>query len=381
MELELRIASLAAGGDGVARAPDGRVVFVPLTAPGDLVVARVERERRRFAFARVERVLEEGPGRTKPICPVFGRCGGCAWQHLAYEVQLAAKARIVEDALARIGGTEPPRPVAVVPSPSPWRYRSRARLLVRRGRLGYRERRSHALCAIERCPLLAPELERALDRLVRKPPPGDGEWELAAGIGGTRVSRVGSRKGAPVDVEVAGDRVGISPGVFSQPNALLASELARRVHAAAGEGAHALELFAGAGTFTLGLARRFRGVTAVEGSAAAVRDLERNLRRAGLPGVRVVRAPVERALAELSEARPDAVVLDPPRTGLPTGCAERIAALAPQRVVYLSCDPATLARDLVAFRSLGFALLDVEAFDLFPQTPHVEVLARLTPAP
>jgi 23S rRNA (uracil1939-C5)-methyltransferase len=166
--------------------------------------------------------------------------------------------------------------------------------------------------------------------------------------------------------------------VFFQANPALHAALVESVVGAAGRGALALELHAGCGFFTLALARAFERVITVEADAAAVADLRHNLARAGLAGVEIVRERVEQALAgRLAGIRPDAVVLDPPRTGLPRGAAAQICALAPGRIAYLSCDPATLARDLAALVAGGFELEGAEVFDLFPHTPHVEVLARL----
>lgn len=378
--VELSIEALAAGGEGVGRGPDGRVVFVPFTAPGDRVRVRIERERKRWSRGRVERLLEAGDSREEPACAVFGSCGGCAWQHLAYSAQVAAKARILEDALARIGGLECPGPVSVRPSPSPYGYRARTRVLVQGGRVGYRRRRSHALCVTARCPVLVPSLQSELRELAASSPGEDGEWELAAGEGAARaVALDGRREAERVELSVAGERIGVSPGVFAQSNALLLDPLAGAVHEAAGRGRCALELFAGAGFLTLGLARRFERVVALESSVPALRDLRWNLRRAGLWNAEVLGSRVEAALAadELAALRPDAVVLDPPRSGLPADCAGPLAGLGAERIAYLACDPATLARDLALLVREGYRLRRVEGFDLFPQTPHVEALALL----
>ena len=377
--VELRIDELAAGGDGVGRGPDGRVVFVPFTAPGDFVRVRVTESRARFARARVESLLESGPQRSDPVCPVFGSCGGCAWQHVAYSAQLAAKARILEDALRRLGGLAPPARVEVMASPSPYGYRSRTRVLVQAGRVGYRRRRSHAVCATTRCPVLLPVLDEKLRELAQGPPPGDGEWELAWGDGQARAVPLAEPGREQVAMEVAGERIGISPGVFAQSNALLLPALAARLLALAGSGARALELYAGAGCFTLPLARRFERLIALESSPDAVRDLRANLQAAGIGNVAVLGETLERALARggLDALAPEVLVLDPPRAGLPEGGVETLARLAPARVVYLSCDPATLARDLAGFAARGYALRSLEGFDLFPQTPHIEALALI----
>jgi 23S rRNA (uracil1939-C5)-methyltransferase len=192
---------------------------------------------------------------------------------------------------------------------------------------------------------------------------------------------LGAQGGERLFLEVAGERIGFSPGVFAQSNALLLETLVERVAAAAGSGALALELFAGAGFLTLRLARRFERVVALEASAAAVRDLRANLRGANLEGVEVHERRVEFSAALFRRFAPDVVVLDPPRTGLPAGAVAALSALGARRIVYLSCDPATLARDLAGFRKRGYRLRRVEGFDLFPQTPHVEALAILEGEP
>jgi len=314
------------------------------------------------------------------VCPVFGACGGCSWQHVAYETQLAAKARILEDALRRIGRLElPAGPLEIAPSPSPYGYRSRTRVLVESGRVGYRRRRSHALCATTRCPVLAPALDAKLHELAQRPPREDGEWELAVGEGEARAVPLAAPGGERVTLVVAGERIAVSPGVFAQSNSLLLPRLAERLLACAGAGDAALELHAGAGCFTLALARRFASVVALEADAGAVADLRHNLHAADLANVAVIGETLERALERgaLAKLAPELLVLDPPRAGLPEGAVAELARLRPERVVYLSCDPATLARDLALFAACGYALRSVEGFDLFPQTPHVEALALL----
>ncbi len=384
----MQIDELAAGGDGVGRASDGRVVFVPFTAPGDRVRVQIVDRQARFSRGRVETLLQAGPERIDPICPVYGSCGGCAWQHVSYPAQLDAKLAIVTAALRRIGGLAPPTPT-IMPSPNPFGYRSRSRVLASRGRVGYRRRRSHALCATSRCPLLVDELDQSLAALAIESPP-DGEWELSLGHTPngdrtSRVSRLPGRKGEQVptkdsqrlSLQVGGNQIGFSEGVFVQSNASLLGPLVDAVHSAAGRGQLAFDLFAGAGFLTLGLAAQFEAVLAVEANPTAARDLEWNVASAGIDCVRVLAESVEVAIANrrFEDLEPDVIVLDPPRTGLPDGAAEFLASIEPNRFVYLSCDPATLARDLSVLAFWDYELTSVQVFDMFPQTPHVEVLA------
>ncbi len=366
-------------------------MFVPFTAPGDRVRVRITDRRSSYARGVVEQLLEPGSDRTDPICAVFGSCGGCAWQHVEYAAQLEAKREIARAALQRIGRFALPDDLAlpITPSSSPYHYRTRSRVMVSAGQVGYRRRRSHALAATRRCPILVEELEARLAQLADESRGADGgwradgDWELVAGLNAdcsepiARAVRLPARGGERVWFRVGEDRIGVSPGVFVQSNAGLLDALSRAVAKAAGTGRRAYDLFCGAGFFTLRLARSFDSVVAVEVNAVAAADLEANLREAGIDRVRVLACSVEAALddPDLARLNPESVVVDPPRTGLGEAIAERIAESEPQRIVYLSCDPATLARDLSVFVHRGYRLAEAECFDLFPQTPHLEMLA------
>ncbi len=380
-DLTVTIARLAGGGEGVAHAPDGRVVFVPATAPGDEVRVRIVEGHARWLRAELVAVESPGPGRVAPRCELVGRCGGCAWQHLDYETQREAKGAILRDALERIGRLELPGAIEVVPSP-PFGYRGRARIGTANGVVGYRRLRSHSLEPTSACPVLAPALEEALRALAAAPPGRSGEIELALGDdGGVRAWGPGGHLlGDRTLTIAAGDRhLEVSPGVFFQGNTALRGALLAGVLEAAGKGARAIELCAGAGFFTLALAERFDEVVAVESSPPAVRDLRRNVEANRVENVRIECAPLERLLADgtLGGLAADAVVVDPPRTGLGTKVAEGVAALDAERVVYVSCAPPTLARDLAVLTRAGLRLESVRGFDLFPQTPHVEAIAVL----
>ena len=388
-EVDVEILRLAAGGDGVARLQEGLTIFVPFSAKGDRLRVKIVARHRRFARGEITELLRAGPGRAEPRCKFFGRCGGCEWQHLAYPEQVKAKQDILSDALVRIGGWESVPEPSFTPSPLPYSYRARARWLARAGVVGYRERASHALCAVDSCPILVSSLGAELSMLAGSQPentadPAEFEWEATAGTGGrVRTTRLpaSGRPGPPedgahpgIDLDVGGDLLTISPGTFIQANRLLHEELHQAVTACAGRGGRALELYAGAGFFTLALARRFAVVEAVEASASAVADLRGNLETAGLHGVRVIEGNVERVLESTLAPAPDVIVLDPPRTGVSTEGVIRLAALRAPRIVYLSCDPATLSRDSAVLRAHGYTLESVRGFDLFPQTSHVEAL-------
>jgi len=388
--LTLEIERLAATGEGVARDESGRVVFVPLAAPGDRVRVRVTQKRARFARAEIETIEKPGPERTDPACAVFGECGGCAWQHVRYEAQVAAKVAILEDALRRIAHLEPPGPVEVVPCPVEYGYRIRTRVRVEHGRVGYRQRRSHRIAPTTRCPILVPALERTLAELPARARGRAGDWWIAQSSDGTAHAApagrapAGARRRPParVRLSVAGCELECGVGGFHQANGPLFETVAAAVVAAAGHGDAAVELFAGAGYLTLGLAKQFGRVFAVEGSPRAARDLERNAERAGARAIEVISGSVERALANPplrgAGSHADVVVMDPPREGLSAEALAGMRTLAAPRIVYLSCDPATLARDAAALVADGYRLASLRGFDLFPQTPHVEALATFT---
>lgn len=396
----VEIESLSSGGDGVARLPDGRVVFVAGGVPGDRVSLELVDERKRFVRARIAELLESGAGRIEAPCPHFGTCGGCLWQHVAYDVQLEAKRKAVSDALRRIGGVSVPSDLVIVPSPSPYAYRGRARFVECEGGVGYRVRGGTGARAVEACPVLVPSAEAALverGRRVRDATEPRArrtrEWVVTTGSDGESIvtpagarkkSRVEAGMRASVEVEVAGATLRVSGESFVQGNLLLWEALVEAVLAAclgsgSGPGARFVELHAGVGFFTVPLARAGLFGAAVESAPSALSDLRENLSRAGLTqAVEVVagRAETRRDLARRF-AGADLSLVDPPRTGLEKPVREALADGGPPRLVYLSCDPGTLARDLGDLTSSAYEVVAVRAFDLFPQTPHVETLVTL----
>ena len=355
--------------------------------------ARVVDQRRRFARAEVMELLEPGPGRVEPRCSVYGRCGGCTWQHLDYSVQIEAKEKMIRDALERIAGQRWEGRILFRPSPTEYGYRVRTRMLAGPEGLGYRERASHTLCAVDDCPVLSSGLGAEIGRVnagLQAPdgvshPGSSSEWELV-------IDADGRARSTPLPVEspsdsghsswvsrfeVGGRSLRVSPGSFVQANGPMHETLFHSVLKEAGEGERALELHAGAGFFTLGLVERFRHLDVVEASPSAVADLRFNLAGLHSGNLRIRAGSADSLVPDRLEPFPDCVVMDPPRVGLSLPLLEGIASLNPSRIVYLSCDPATLARDLARFADRGYGLRRVQGFDLFPQTPHVEALATL----
>jgi 23S rRNA (uracil1939-C5)-methyltransferase len=412
-ELEVTVERILPGGVGLAHA-EGRTVFVSLAAPGDRARVRVDTSRGRAAFASIVEILSPSPVRVEPPCPYFGRCGGCDFQQLDYRAQLSAKVEIIRDCLRRVARVEPPGDIHITPSPLEWRYRSRARWQHDpvRNFLGYYERGSHRVCDVVECPVAAPEVQGRLTRLrgsmMDGSLPRDAvEFEAVAGDEGVAlappVEPGDEREQTRV---IAGERYRFDAGCFFQINHALLEPLVREglrdvaeetegetagdiVEETAGDGASgssdyvkgesALDLYAGVGLFTLPLARRFARVVAVEGNAASTLYARRNLSDAGLSNARVETGAVGAWLAHNAErlGGVDFILLDPPRAGTEPEAVRGILALRPRHISYVSCDPATLARDLLALTSAGYRLASVRAFDLFPQTHHVETVAHL----
>ena len=410
--LTLKVERIVPGGLGMAHA-EGMTFFVALAAPGDTVEARIESVRDRVCFARILRVIEPSPARVDPLCPYFGgaaRCGGCDFQQLSYDAQLAAKLDIIRDALRRTARMEPPSSLAITPAPRPWAYRSRVEWQHDpvASRLGYYRRGTHEIVDVKTCPVLAPELERALVNLR-------GAMMSDALPPDTREFR--SMAGDDERIALAPQLDGFSPGGEAQPVAghdLAPDELLRTIRgetyryntecffqinhdllpdliaealrpldapSSAPLTAHdfALDLYCGVGLFTVPLARRFVRVIGVEGHPISAAYARRNIEAARPGSTEIVTADVRRWLAGYKQdlPAPDFVLLDPPRAGAEAETVKDLIELRPRRIAYVSCDPVTLARDLRMFVAHDYGLESMRAFDLFPQTHHVETVAHL----
>lgn len=389
--IEMRIEKLVYGGDGLGRV-DGRAVFVPGTAPGDLVRVRVVEQKKSFLRAEVLDVVEPGPSRRTPPCPLAGECGGCQFQHVDYTAQIAAKGEFVRDALARIGRIDFAGDIPVHADAEHelgYRVRATAHVVRTRDRVlfGFFAPRSHRVVDVESCPLLVPELDAAWHRArdSRERLHRVETLDLAVGdVGAAADPPVAAVGGSDLETEVEGVRYRFAPGSFFQANRPLLGALVRAATdgnegAAPAPDAVALDLFAGVGLFAIPLARRFGRVVAVESDGRATAFARANADANGIANLEIAVEPVESWLARgaVAAGEVDLALLDPPRTGLGLEGARLLAALAPRRIVYVSCDPSTLARDLRVLVDAGYELRSVEAFDLFPQTFHVETVARL----
>ena len=378
-ELELEIDQLVAGGEGLARF-EGIPIFVPRSAPGDLLRVRLVERRPDYGRAEIVEILAPGPGRRQPPCPHYSRCGGCDLQHLEDDVQVELKTAAVRETLARLGGIDPSLPVKVI-SGSPWAYRSRTQLQIgRQGerlRVGYFARRSHDLVAVDCCPILVPELEALLAELPdRLPVDGPRRLDLAAG-------EDGSLSTAPVVAGLPHGELSVTVGEFTyrydarcffQTHQELLPEL---VDGVVGDwsGEQAYDLYCGVGLFSLPLARRYRRLVAVEGDRVAARYARGNSRRHRLTQIEMLNQAVESWIRQLPEDA-ERVVVDPPRSGLSAVVRRQLRARRPRRLTYVSCHAGTLARDL-KFLAPFYRLESLTLLDLFPQTGHMEVVAQL----
>jgi 23S rRNA (uracil1939-C5)-methyltransferase len=412
----LRIAELAPGGDGVGhfeRGGERRAVFVPRTAPGDLVDASVDFGPRP-ARGTLRSVVEPSPSRVAPVCPWLGRCGGCDWMHLSVEAQSAAHALLVRRSLERAGAGE--LRIATHQAARALGYRARARLAVQadRGgvRLGYRRGASHSVVDVDACAVLEKTLEAALapTRALFRDERGRGEVSLSLGalgrpvldvswqdapsgalflaidrrvedgtFGGAVVRQPGASRPAAVGDARAetqgadGRTLTVPAGAFAQAHPAMSAKVAERALALAPPDAErVLELFAGSGNFTVVLAPRARHLTAVESSSDAAHAAQGNLTARGLVAQVVV------ADADAFPIGPGERIawLDPPRQGAP-GAMRALAGSHVRRVAYVSCDPITLGRDVHVLVEAGMRVAAVETFEMFPQTSHVETLVVL----
>lgn len=417
--VRVRIERLAAGGDGVGRLEDGMVVFVPRTAPGDWAEVEVRERKRRFARARLVRVLEPGAGRVDPPCPhyVWDRCGGCQLQHLSAEVQLEVKRGFVGDALRRIGKREVSDP-PIEPSPVSWRYRTKITLAVRKGAIGlHRYDHPEEVFELGDCLIARQSLMGLWGRLrsCRRELPagaasvalkedrsgglhlmifgGEPPWDpqpLARALGPDGVTVWWQpARGAPR--VVSGERRGFPVLAFEQVNPELAARIREQTILWLGEveGRVVWDLYCGVGDMALLLASRGGRVYGVDSDRQAIEWARGRWiaasRTAGLASgtgsAEFVHGLVEESLHRLPE--PQRVVANPPRQGMHPLVTRELEGLArrrqgggePLRLCYISCDPATLARDLARLPS--WKLLELRAFDLFPQTSHVETVALL----
>lgn len=398
--------AMAHGGSALG-SHEGRIVFVPFGIPGERVRVEIVEDKGRYTRARILEVVEPSPDRADPPCPHFGPglCGGCHFQHIDYAAQLRFKRDVVIDQLTRIGGFRQPPVQPTLASPDPWAYRSHATFhLDDEGNLCYVRTDGHSLIAIEECHIIRPELLELFYELDLSLPELE-RVRLQVGTDGDRTVILSTKDDAIPELEVSlpvsvnfllsdnepvnlvgashvnytvrGRTFRVTAGGFFQVNVPQAEALVdlvmQRLNLRGTE--TVLDLYAGVGLFTAFLAEVASLVVSVESYPPAVTDADINL--ADLDNVELVEGSVEDVLPDL-DGPFDAAVLDPPRAGMDRAALDALARLAPAAIVYVSCDPATLARDAKRLAQKGYRLIDVQPVDMFPQTYHIECVALLS---
>jgi len=404
-----KVEKLVYGGAGLGHYL-GKVVFVPYSVPGDRLLVRPVEIKKTFIRAEIVRILEAGSGRVAPPCPHFGRCGGCHWQQLEYMRQVEAKRMILDETFRHRFPQSGDLPITMTACTHPFEYRSRARIQVRGcgagAKVGFFRQGSHAVEDIESCPLFRPSLNEALGSLRQfklKVDTDSAPQEMDIACSEEENSWATARLGSNLNQGVSpligpgrneevllrrniGEfRYAVTASVFFQANDFMVHELSALIQKAARGAGHgtALELFAGAGLFSLPLARQFSKVLAVDNSPSACRLCSANASAAGLAHIQTICADISEWInSDESLALPevDLVVLDPPRTGAGVEVMERIQKWAPKIVIYVSCDPQTLARDLARLSGRNYRIDLVQGLDMFPQTYHFETVVRLVKA-
>ncbi|MDA8125559.1 MAG: class I SAM-dependent RNA methyltransferase [Deltaproteobacteria bacterium] len=393
--LTITIGDVAFGGDGVGRAGE-RVVFVPFVCDGDEAEVEIIEVKKRYARGRVVRLLAPADRRVEPPCPYYTRCGGCRMQHIAYPHQLELKGRQVRETFARIARLPALSVLPVIASPQPFGYRGKAEFHLAGGRgsarrIGLMALASHDLVEVERCAIVAESINRKYGALretlrqglLRHP----GERRVFWSDGPEESSAPGkTEEPATGDVTriVLEKRLTVSREGFFQANEALVGELVAQVleMAALTGGETVVDAYGGCGLFSLFLAPRAGRLFGIEGDREAVRCAGINLQRAGFADATFFQGDVGAVMAKelvLPGKKADVVILDPPRDGCGDGVLSAVAALEPQRIVYVSCNPATQARDCLQLAELGYQLQRLQPLDMFPQTAHIECVALLTP--
>ena len=395
--------TLVYGGDALGRLPDGRAVFVPFVLPGEKARIAVRQEKRGHVRGELLEILEPSPQRIAPPCPHFTLCGGCHYQHIPYEMQLAAKTEILRDQLQRIGGLADIPLNPAIASPAPFNYRNHVQFhLDPLGKLGFQASRSSQVIPITQCHLPEPPLNEIWPLLDLEPVPGLERISLRLGadddiqlilessdgqlfefsveelpISAVHLSPAGAVVLAGSEVllmDILGRSFQVSAGAFFQVNTRLAEAMVRHILEILplDPSTTLLEIYCGAGLFSAFLAPQVGRLVGIEVSPAACRDFAENLDE--FDNVELYEAPAGEVLRQVN-FHPDVILADPPRSGLDHPTLDALLAQQARWLAYVSCDPATLARDARRLSSEGYRLVQVTPFDLFPQTYHIESIS------
>jgi 23S rRNA (uracil1939-C5)-methyltransferase len=422
MEARVKIESVAFKGYGVTHL-NGRVVFIPYTATGDEGQVEIIEERKNYSMGRLKKFLVASPWRVEPLCPVFGQCGGCQWQHIDYSVQGKLKKEILTQILKRLGNLKETPFISVAPSPQSYAYRVRVQLKVEGKAIGYYQERSHKIVDIDQCPISHPLVNQIIRKLRGafslfsrmteieinvSPEEGKGVISLHL-VSFDRRTENGLReflqvhpifKGYAVkqkggltlfnapylhfttSLNQNGQKRNIkfrtSPGSFYQVNPEQNRTLIQMVlnFSDVNENERVLDLYAGVGNFTLPLAVKAKESIGIEENTTAVDDARFNAERNRIRNCDFIQGRVEDVLKHWERESPDLILLDPPRMGCKRAL-DQMVKLTPKKIVYISCEPTTLSRDLRLFSEKGYSLKGLALIDMFPQTYHMEVVALL----
>ncbi len=386
----MRIEKWVYGGNGIGWANE-ETHFAGLALPGELVKVESEKDKRGVQWGKAIEILEPSPDRVVPRCPHFGACGGCQYQHARYETQLELKKKILVEQLSRMGRIAFEGEVKVISGPE-YEYRNRCQFQITGGKLGYFQQGSNDLAPIKVCPIASPSIFAAIDKIRPLLPSFVSRFELftnesetqlnilrtarplARGFFDAAAKLIPGMDKPSLDYASGPDVFRVNHKSFFQVNRFLIQPLVDAVLEGA-QGDSVYDLYAGVGLFTLPLARKFRQVTSVEVGNSAHVDLQFNAARAGLQ-VRSSCAGVEEWLTRADKKAPDLIVADPPRTGLGKDVVHGLLRLKAPQLTIVSCNPSTLARDLEDLKSL-YDIAEMTLIDLFPQTYHLETIAKL----
>lgn len=380
--IETSIEAVAFGGSGVGRV-GGMVVFVPFTAAGDTVAAKIVEAKRNYCIGEIIEVLAPSPDRVEPVCTHFSICGGCQYQHISYEIQLKIKERQVADSFERIGKITAPPVKTIIPSPQAFNYRGKAEFHCIPGvdgqlNMGFMDTGGGRLVDIQRCDIVDESINMEYSRLREM---------LSSGKISSRRGRyiLWSETAYPPEKYITrramGKELRITNSGFFQGNLHLLDTLTRRVidMCALKESDTVLDCYCGCGLFSLSIAPRVRKVTGIEIDGSAVECATYNAEKYGITNTGFYKGNVKNILGGLIRegARADIVLVDPPRTGCSRKTLSGLAGMEPERIIYISCNPATQARDIRSLIDMGFRLEELQPVDMFPQTKHIEVIASL----
>ena len=419
-KVQVAIDSVAFKGYGVARV-HGKVVFVSYTAAGDKAWVEIVEEKKNYSTGRLIELIEPSPRRVNPPCPYFGSCGGCQWQHIDYAAQPDLKKEILRDLLKRLGGLEEIPSIEACPSPKPYDYRIRIQLKVTANSMGYFREGSHQIVDIDHCPISHPLANRVIRRLRKESAVAQITKEIEISVspeegGGTilfhprshnrqiepfvkrllqsepilrGIAVAGKEKsilfGDPLEFTIPSYQDGnlklrISPESFFQVNPEQNQRLIQAVlqFSEVNKEDWVLDLYAGVGNFTLPLAMRTKEILGIEENKVAVDDARFNAERNGMQNCYFIQRRAEDVLSHWGRETPSLVVLDPPRAGCKT-ILDQVVRLKPRKIIYVSCEPTTFARDLRLFSERGYLVEKLSLIDMFPQTYHMEVVGLLKP--